>query len=260
MSGTVKACIFLGGIFALAALAWMAFLPALAQHELRAVTGFDVRVEVLTANPFTGSVVVEGLSAKNPPGYPVADFVELRGLRADINEFSWLFSDRIVVNELDLDVEKVELVLQGNGKSNAGEFMGAFSRRGAGAAASGAGAAAPRPARYLIRRLRLKLDRLVVADYTKPNADEKSYGLHLDTTFNNVSDARQLLVPEVVRSLYAFGLHRDVSQLLPGEFGKALADAVGGAAQVGTRLKDASKKASDYFKGVLDKLEQSAKP
>lgn len=258
MSGAAKALVALGGLFALAALAWMAFLPALVERELRAVTGFDVRVEVLTANPFTGSVVVEGLSARNPAGYPAPDFIELRGLRADIDEFSWLLTDRIVLNTLDLDAEKVELVLERDGTSNAGAFAAACSRGRPGPAAPGPAPA--RPARYLIRKLHVRLDRLVVADYSRPNSDEKAYDLHLDETFINVSDPKQLLVPEFIRSLHAFGLHRDVSQLLPGDFGKALADAVGGAAQAGSRLKDATRQATDYLRGALDKLEQSAKP
>jgi hypothetical protein len=60
---------------------------------------------VLRADPFTGRVIVRGLSATNPPGsYPLPDFVELRELRADVNVFSWIFSGRIVVNELDVDL------------------------------------------------------------------------------------------------------------------------------------------------------------
>ena len=90
--------------------------------------------------------------------------------------------------------------------------------------------------------------------------EEKDYDLHIDHTFSNVSSPRQLLVPDVVRSLYPFGAHRDVARFLPGEFGTALGDAVGGAAQAGAKLKDAGKKAGDYLKGLLDKLEQSAKP
>jgi hypothetical protein len=48
--------------------------------------------------------------------------------------------------------------------------------------------------------------------------------------------------------------------MLPGDFGKALAGAVGGATTVGMKLKDATVDAGSYLKGVLDKLEQKAKP
>jgi hypothetical protein len=248
-----KACLFLVGLFALAALAWMVFLPVVVERELRAVTGFEVRVTSLAANPFTGSVSAGGLMLANPPAYSVPDFVELRAFKAEINEFSWVFGDRLIIDELSIDASKIELVLERSGRSNAAEFAAAFSR---GPAPASPSAPAPsKPFRYLVKSLHLKVDRLVVADYSGLNEVEKTYDLHLDQTFSNVSDPKQLLVPDVIRSLYSFGLNRNASQLLPGEFGKALGDAVGGAAQMGTKVKDAEQRAKNYVKGLLDKLE-----
>jgi hypothetical protein len=100
----------------------------------------------------------------------------------------------------------------------------------------------------------------VIADYASPTPEVKTYNLAIDHTFANVSNPVQLLVPEVVRSLYSFGLRRDTEQLLPGGFGKALADAVGAAAHVGDKLKDAGQKTGQFLKGLLDKLEQTSKP
>jgi hypothetical protein len=260
LSGTAKALLLLGGLFALAALAWMAFLPAVVGGELRAATGFDVRIAVLAANPFTGRVVARGLAARNPPGYPSPDFVTVREVTADVNVFSWIFADRIVINELDVNAERVVIIRQRGGKSNAGEFIAAFSKGGA--AAPGGQAAGPQrgPGRYLIRKLRIRLGQLVIADYSGSTPDQSSYDLNIDHTYTNVSSARQLLVPEVVRSLTSFGLRHDTAQLLPGDFGRALAEAVGGTADVEAKLKDAGQKAGKYLKGLFDKLEQSAKP
>src|SRR5208283_3022457 len=120
----------------------------------------DVRVTTLAANPFTGGVVVEGLVANNPPGYPVPDFVEVRAIRADIDEFSWILSGRLVIRQLDLDAAKVVLVVRGNGRSNAADFAAGFSRAGAAAAAPAGPPQAPaKPMRYLVRRLHIRLDR-----------------------------------------------------------------------------------------------------
>jgi len=130
MNRTAKGGLFLGGVFALVAIAWMVFLPAVVEHELRVVTGFDFRVAVLSANPFTGRVVVRGVAAINPPAYPTPDFVDLRELRADMEMFSWITSGRIVVDDLDLDILKITLVRLHDGTTNAGAFMAAFKRRG----------------------------------------------------------------------------------------------------------------------------------
>ena len=257
MRWKAKALVLLGGVFALCALAWMAFLPAVAEHELREVTGFDIRMEVVAVNPLTGNVVVRGLEARNPARYPEPDFIDLRSMAADVSVFSLLFSDRIVVDNLDLDISKVEIVRLHDGRSNAGEFMASF-RHGGGA---GASASSDRKAHaYLIKKLHVRFDQLVVVDDSGSKSDKSTYDLHINQDFIDISGPGQLLVPSIVRDLHAFGLHHDVSGLLPGDFGRALAAAVGGAADVGQKLKDAASGAGQYLKGEFDKLEQKAKP
>jgi len=259
VSGKAKALVLLGGVFALCALAWMAFLPAVAEYELRETTRFDISMEIVAVDPFTGNVVVRGLTANNPVGYPAPSFVVLRSLTADVSVFSLLFSDRVVIDDLDLDVAKVELVRLHDGTTNTGQFMASFKKTSP--AVAGAAPTPPKKApTYLIRKLHVRFDQLVVLDESGPKTDEKSYDLHIDQRFTDISSPGQLLVPSVVRNLHAFGLHHDVEGLLPGEFGNALATAVGGAADVGEKLKDAAQEAGQYLKGEFDKLEQKAKP
>jgi hypothetical protein len=250
----VKALLALATLLALAALAWMAFLPAFAERELRAVTGFDVRVPILSANPLTGRLYVQGLTAKNPSGYPSPDFVEIHSLQADVQVFSLLFGDKVVIDDMDLNVGTIDIIRLHDGKSNVAECSAAFSP----AAVPGSPAAPPR--QYLVKRLHVRMEKLVVEDYTGFNPDKRSYALNIDHFYTNVSDPRQLLVPDVVRTLYSFGLHHDTARLLPGDFGVALATAVDGVAQVGSKVKDATHKTGEYLKGLLDKLEQSPKP
>jgi hypothetical protein len=251
---STKVCLALGGLFAALSLVWMVCLPRIVERELRTTTGFDVRVAVLKVDPFTGRVVVAGLTAKNPPTYPLADFFVLRELRADVNVLSWFFSDQFVINELDVDTSEIALVRQHDGKSNAGEFMSAFSGGGHRTAST------HKPRRFLVKKLHIRLEKLYVADYTGMATDKKTYQLNIDQTYTDVTDPRELLVPGVVRTLYSFGLHHDFAKLLPGPLGQALADTVGGAAHVGTALKAAVQKAGESLKGTIDKLEQSPKP
>ncbi len=261
MRRSTKICLAVGVAFAAVSLAWMIFLPRVVEHELRTVTGFDIRLKVLKADPFTGRVVVEGLSAKNPPSYPTDEFVELRELRADVNLFSCLFTDRAVINELDVNIEKIALIRQHDGKSNAGAFMAAFHHSPqAGGAAQAPPPAPGKPMEYLVKKLHIRLEELEVADYTGMAADKKAYKLNIDQTYNDVTNPRQLLVPSVVNSLYTFGFHHDIAKLLPGDFGQALADTLGGVQHMGSSLKSTFQKAGDSLKGALDKLEQSPKP
>jgi hypothetical protein len=257
LSWIAKGCFVLGGILALVALAWMAFLPAAVEHELRTVTGFDVHVSSLSANPFTGRVVARGFTASNPATYPKPDFIEVRRMRAEMNLFSLAFSERIRINDLDLDVDRIELIRRHDGRSNAGDFMAAFIK-------PSEPSSQPTPlgkrTHYFVKTLHLRLDRLVVADYTGSKSYEKSYDLRIDQTYTDVIDSRQLLTPDVVKRIHSFGLHHEVSELLPGDFGRALADAVGGMAQVEAKVQETVIKTGDAVKGALDKLDQSPKP
>jgi hypothetical protein len=257
-----KSLIVLGGALALLALAWMVFLPRVVEHELRSITGFDFKVVVLTANPLTGKVAVHGLSVSNPPDFPKRDFVLLRDLNAQVELFP-LFSGRRVVDKFDLSIETIVLVRRHDGKTNAGVFLAAFSPpkpAGAGVPENPPPPKAPaKTTPYLIKRLHIVLDRLVVADYSGEKPDEKTYNLHIDRIYNNVTSARQLLVPDVVETLRSFGLRHDVTSLIPGDMGKVLAGALGDAAQVGGGVKDAVKKAGEGLKGLFEKLEQTPK-
>jgi hypothetical protein len=104
-----------------------------------------------------------------------------------------------------------------------------------------------------VKKLRIRLSELDIEDYSGANSYKKVYKLNIDQSYTDVSSTGQLLVPQVVKTLYSFGLRRDIAQLLPGEFGHALAAAVGGATAVGSDLKG-------VFRKALDKLEQRAKP
>ncbi|HEY1793066.1 MAG TPA: hypothetical protein VGG34_09110 [Opitutaceae bacterium] len=250
----VWAAAVLAAVVALGCVAWTRMLPGFVERQLDAATGFDVRVRVLSANPLTGRIAVRGLSATNPRSYPASGFIELRSLDADVNAFSW-FTGRVVIDNLDIDTAKLVLIRQRNGTSNASQFIAAFSSRPQ--AASGP---PPKPMQYLIKRLRIRLSELDIEDYSGITTFKRTYKLNIDQSYTDVSNPRQLIVPGVVRTLYNFGLHRYIAQLLPGDFGRALDAAVGSAAKLGSDVTGAAKHAGSVLRGLFDKLEQSPKP
>lgn len=257
MRWIIRGAVLLAGLFALATLAWMMFLRTVVQHELRVITGFEYRVDVLAVNPFTGNILVRGLSARNPAEYPSPGFAEVREIRARINLWDWAFSDTVVIDELDLDTESIQIVRVSAVKSNAGDFMAAFG------APTAPGQSAPtntRHKKYIVKAMHVRLDRLVVANYTGKKPDVVTYDLNINHDYTNVTDTRSLLTPDVVKSLHSLALRHDVSQLLPGEFGTMLAGAVGGVAAVESTLVGATKKTGAAVKGLIDKLEQKPKP
>jgi hypothetical protein len=255
-----KLLVFIAVVFAFAALAWMLFLPALVTARLRSQTGFDVKVDSLAANPFSGRVAVRGLVINNPPVFPATDFIAMPTFEAEVEAATLFSGDQLIVDRMKLHFAKITLVRRAGGESNAEVFQknlgGVATAKPAKGSPPPASASTP-PRKFLIRNLTLRCDDLVVANYAGAKPVVRDYHLGIDQTYRDVTDAKQLLVPAVMKPLAAANLDLRLDMLVPGDFGKAL----GNAAKSGTDfLKQAGKKASDTVKGLWEKLEDSRKP
>jgi hypothetical protein len=246
--------VFLAVVFAAVALAWMLFLPLVFTTQLRQRTGFDATVESLAVNPFTGTVELRGLVVTNPPTFPVRDFVQLRRFHADAQLFS-LLTGRPVLASVVLDVAKVTLVKRDDRQTNAGAFEDHLAAPGAPALPLPA-----RPARgFLIRRLTVRIDEIVIADHTGRIPVVQDYKLGFNQTYVDVTSVKQLLAPAALSGLMPLGVALD--GLLPGALGRALGETVKDAAKSGAGLlKAAGRKTGEKIKGYFDALEESQKP
>ncbi|MCX6956299.1 MAG: hypothetical protein NTV51_29545 [Verrucomicrobia bacterium] len=269
--GCLIRLMLLGVVLAAAgALAWMLLLPVVVTSRIRARTGFEVRVASLSCNAFTGRLVVRGLVLANPPSFPVGDFVELREFSTAGDAWA-LWSDRLVIDDLTLDVRKVTLVRRPDGRSNAEVFqeklLGGPGAPTAGTVTTPAPPGPERPLptaagrKFLIRRFALRFDRLATVDYSGVSPVTHEFALGVDQRYENLTDPKQLLVPEVLRRLVAANLDPAVASLVPGDLGRALGNAAREAAGRGEgMLREAEGRASDLFKGLREKLEESRKP
>ncbi len=244
----VKLLVFFVFMGAALALAWMLFLPVIFTQQIRRRTGFDADVSSFALNPCTGRIAVRGLVITNPPTFPVPDCLQLRAFEANADVWS-CFGEKLIIDELTLDVRLLTLVKRADGHSNAEVFQGNL--------------AGPVPAppsaksHVLVRKLHLRFDTLVLADHTERKPRVREYRLNFDQTFLNISDPKQLLVPGVMRSLMTNDLAGGLGQFLPGDLGKLLTE----SARTGqSLLKSAERKAADTFHGFLDKLEEMRKP
>jgi uncharacterized protein involved in outer membrane biogenesis len=250
-----KLLVVLVALSAVLALAWMLFLPLVLTTQLRRRTGFDATVQSLAVNPFTGRVALRGLVLTNPPAFPDREFVEVREFSAGAEVFS-LLSDRLVFTFIDVDVAGLTLVKCDNGQANTEVFRRNLTQ--APASPTQPSAAAP-PRRFLIRRLTVRFDRLVIIDHTGRQPASRDYRLGLNHTYTNVSDPSQLFAPAVLQSLGPVGEALDA--FVPGRLGRTLTDTLKGAAKSGAGfLKEAGRKAGEKVKEYFDALEESRKP
>jgi hypothetical protein len=192
----------------------------------------------------------------------MSEFVDLPNFSVSADVWT-LWDDRIVIDDLALDVRKVTLVRRADGRSNADVFsQNLFGGPTLPAVSAPTGfAPVPNSRKFLLRRFALRFDSLVVADFSngKPVVEESV--LRLDQRYENVMDAKQLLVPEVLRRLTAANLGPVLGRLVPGDFGKALGETAREASvRGGDLLKDAGQQATELFKGLRERLEESKKP
>jgi len=97
----------------------------------------------------------------------------------------------------------------------------------------------------------------VVADYSGAKPEVSDYKLALDQHYENVTEGKQLLVPDVLRRVAAENLGPALARLVPGDFGRAFGDTAREAAKSGeAALKDAGAQATDLLRGLREKLEE----
>ena len=183
----LKLMFFLVMLGLLGTAVWWALLPSIVVSTIRARTGFVVRVEELSVNPFTGHVELSGLVMQNPGSWPEPAFVELRRLRAEISFFS-LFTDQFVADELSVDIPHVTLVRNAQGVLNAVAFHdGLFGSEKPPVSA--------KKQTFLIGHLVLNFDRLTYADYSGRRPVSTDYNLNLQRDLHGVDSFTKVISP-----------------------------------------------------------------
>lgn len=248
----LRLLLFLAICLAGLALAWMLLLPPALTRFVQGRTGFPMVIQALYVNPFTGRLDVRGLAITNPPTFPNPAFADVREVRVAW-EVSSLFSQRLVIDEVVIDVAGITLVRDPLGAVNAWLFQQRLAGAPAARPPAGSSAGAPveaksRPQEFLIKRLQLRCDRLVIADYSKSQPVVRELALNFNHTYENVTSAKQLAAP--LGDLLA-PVAGAISGLSPE------ADAALRAAE--DKLKESGRKAGQAVKGFFDSLEKSLK-
>ncbi len=220
------------------AAAWTVLLPGITVSTIQARTGFVVKVDQLKVNPFTGQVNIEAAVLENPIGWPTHEFITVRRLKVDA-ELLPLLSHRFVANEVIVDVEKLSLVRNHEGLLNSEAFR-------KGLAQAKADSSEPQPAgpktEFLIHRLILKFDRLVMADYSGKKPVIKEYDLNISRDMREVDSVTKLVSPFVGVVLSTSGGLLDAS---PGALGETI-----------NALQQTGKKTGESLKKFFQSLEK----
>ena len=218
---------------------WIVLLPGIIVSTIQARTGFIVKVQQLSLNPFLGHVEITGAVVENPVGWPMPEFLSLRHFKVDA-ELRPFLSHRIVAEKVIIDVEKLSIIRNQAGVMNTDAFRAGI-----------AGATQDQPnqpktesqkTEFLIHHLVLKFDRLAVADYSGKKPLIKEYDLQLERELYEVDSVTKLVSPFVGVAFNA---------------GRGLFDATPGALdQTVNSLQQAGKKTGESLKKFFQSLEK----
>ena len=223
--------------------------PRWLTRAVRLRTGFDVTAKHLSLNPFTGRLAADGLTVRNPPTFPAADFLEVRHLDGTLRIRS-VFAGQLIFEVLAIDVSNVTLVRRKDGVTNVQALRRNLLEFGG--RRSGEREGSDRPT-LIVRQLRLQVSQLQLADYSRREPTVRTEQLDIDQAYLDVQEVSDLLEPATLARLAPVALK--VSAYLPAEFAATFRAA---AAEAG--VPEAKAIAPVDFKPTFDALEESRKP
>ncbi len=170
--GVLKSALFFGFFIAASSiLAWMIALPAVFEWRLERTTGCDWSAERLACNPFVFEARIEEAVLGNSDEFGAAHpLMRIRSFRATANLES-LIGDRILVEDVELDVSRLVLILNESGALNIERFVSDLfgEKKGFGDG-------------LVLLNCRLKVDRVEIFDYSvsKPTRQTLRLGVNVD--------------------------------------------------------------------------------
>lgn len=231
------------------ALCWVLFLPMLVVRSLHNRTGFDVSVQDLSVNPFTARISVRGLVIGNPSTYPINDFIHIGEFTADA-QLGSLLSDRLIVEEAVVDIRELALVRNSKGERNALAFWKALVGE-SGPAQTQVSEAKQEPTEkkeFLIRKLRLRLDRLMISDGIADTTQVRTVDLQFAQDYEDVTGVAQVTEPIIRQAIAKSGALKELT-----------AKALEGFKTNGASLKESGQKAVESIKGFFKSLGEKGK-
>jgi hypothetical protein len=274
-----KLVVFLVVFAAIVVAAWIYFLPQILTSTLEKRTGFSVKVDSLAIDPFRNRVQFTGLVVTNPSSFARPEFVEVRSFRATA-QLDTFFTDRLVIDDGEIDVARVALIRNSEGTLNAALFsdrlLNVRKPKGKPKPAEDPKTAAkpgqpkppappPKPApaqpaaqpekSFLIKRLVVRFEKMLVEDHVGQTPVSREYTLNFAHTYENVINPEQFTIGPFMKGFTAVG--SAITGLIPGDMSKTLGEATRSGSEL---FREATKKTGDPFRAFMQTLEETNKP
>ncbi|MDD5574631.1 MAG: hypothetical protein PHH75_05575 [Candidatus Omnitrophica bacterium] len=211
------------------------------------LTGFSVEVGRLKLGIRESVVDIGDMKVYNPAGFDDRIFLDIPALyvRYDLGK---VLKGAYDLNELALYIREFQVVKKADGTSNVGRLKDSIVAL----KPKQEGPAKLPPVR--VKTLQLRVDKVVLRDYSVVPASVKTYDINLDKKFENIDDPKNLIRVILVESLLKSGV-KDLADINV----KGLSDSVTSVLKTGTDLvsqttrtaQDVAMKTVDQATGIV---------
>ena len=177
---------------AMLTLGWMVLLPGLFTSVIQDRTGFPAKIDYFYANPFTSEVRMRGLAIMNPAGFASTDCLEVHQFTAKADLLS-LLGGAPVIDMSTIDVTRVTVVTNAEGITNldliSRKFVSeaGFKPNAGGKSLAASRPAAPSPFQFLVRKLDIGLNEVVLKDERQGKSPQLVHSLSFKRSYNDVT-------------------------------------------------------------------------
>lgn len=161
-------------------LAWMLYLPQWVERWVEERTGFPVSIGFLGCNPLGFLLVVEEASIGSSEAFAERGFMEIASVRWEM-EPSSLAGPVAVTREAEVRLKRLVVGIDETGRSNLERFFEALDLP-----------------KMRIRRARLVVDEVTIADDSGLLPRRRAYPANIDATLEDLSSPAQLFEPVAV--------------------------------------------------------------
>lgn len=172
-------------------------------------TGFGLTYATQEVNLFKGQVDFQGLKLTNANAFPVPDFVEFNEFKTAVEPRS-LLGDRIVVEEVVVDLKNVTIVKTADGTYNAKAFADALkaaipATQSASAQAKPGASGSSKVPPFIIKTLTVKISTVNYCDYSSGSGSPRVYHINYSRTFTDVTDIKSVAMA-MAQDFAGFGM------------------------------------------------------
>jgi hypothetical protein len=166
------------------------FSPKLLDSSLATKSGAHLAVETNDTNLFAGRLAYSGLTITNPTRWSEKEFLKVRRLVIDLDPLTFFEAGSQIINDAELDIEHLTIVGKADflKDNNAKDIFNGIKPEPVAIAPKPAPGPPPPKQPFLIKRLRVRVDRITVI--SGDGTEQRK--VVVDQAFNYAFEARDI--------------------------------------------------------------------